>query len=125
MKKQLLLFFALILGLSSFAQVSKNENQLAMDLVKANAKSIGLTDTDINNVTVSSTYETVADHLRMVYLQQTYKGIPVFNQMHVLAFRNNKLVSVTGGRIDAIEKKVNNLSFKLNQSTKRKILDGQ
>ncbi|MBS1744054.1 MAG: M36 family metallopeptidase [Bacteroidetes bacterium] len=110
MKKQLLLFFALILGLSSFAQVSKNENQLAMDLVKANAKSIGLTDTDINNVTVSSTYETVADHLRMVYLQQTYKGIPVFNQMHVLAFRNNKLVSVTGGRIDAIEKKVNNLS---------------
>ena len=43
----------------------------------------------------------------MVYLQQSFKDIPVFNQMQVLAFKGDKLVSATGGRIPGLDKLVN------------------
>ncbi len=107
MKKQLLLLFALIYGFTTTAQVSKAQEKLALDLVKINSKTIGLSEKDMENLAVSSTYET-SDKIRMVYLQQTFKAIPVFNQMQVLAFRNDKLVSASGLRIQKIEQLVNN-----------------
>ena len=61
---------------------------------------------DQQNFLVTSTYKT-AEGLQMVYLQQTYLGIPVYNQLQVLAFRNEKLVSNAGGRIPDIHKSVN------------------
>ena len=39
---------------------------------------------------------------------RVYKSIPVYNQLHVLAFKNDKLVSVAGSRIAAIEQKISN-----------------
>lgn len=110
MKKQLLLLLAVLLGTLSFAQVNKNEEQLALDLVRAHSKTIGLSDNDLNNLVVSSTYQTIADGIRMVYLQQTYQRIPIFNQMQVLAFKNGKLVSASGLRIANAEQVVNNNS---------------
>ncbi len=106
MKKQLLLFFALIFGLTTIAQVNKSENDLALNLVKTNNKSIGLSGKDMDNLVVSGTYQT--DGIRMVYVQQTFMQIPVFNQMQVLAFKNGNLVSVSGSRIQKIEHLVNN-----------------
>ena len=61
----------------------------------------------MNQSEVSSTYFTPASQLRMVYLQQTYAGIPVFNQMQVLAFKNQLLQSYTGNRIGLIDQLVN------------------
>ncbi|MBC7535239.1 MAG: M36 family metallopeptidase [Ferruginibacter sp.] len=108
MKKHLLLFFALIYCITGIAQFNKEENQLALALVKANSKALSLSDKDMDNLLVSSTYQTTTDRIRMVYLQQTFKGIPVFNQMQVLAFKNSELVSASGGRITGIEQLVNN-----------------
>ena len=73
-------------------------------MVTANHDAIGLSADDLNNLKVSSTYQEAGNGIRMVYLQQTFKGIPVYNQMQILAFRDGKLLSKAGDRIGSIEK---------------------
>ncbi|MEO6670653.1 MAG: M36 family metallopeptidase [Ferruginibacter sp.] len=108
MKKQLLLFFALIYwGATCIAQVNKQQHEHALSLVRASSKAIGISEKDLDNLVVSSAYQT-SDGIMMVYLQQTFKGIPLFNQMQVLAFRNGKLVSQAGLPIPQIGQFVNN-----------------
>jgi uncharacterized repeat protein (TIGR01451 family) len=109
MRKILLLLTAFISFLSATAQLSESDIAAAKEVVNKNSAAIGLTAADLNNIIVSSTYVS-PEGIRMVYLYQSYKGIPVYNQMHVLAFKNGKLVSKAGGRIPAIESRVNNLA---------------
>lgn len=92
---------------ASHAQMTEKEESRARQLVASNAAAIGLTPADLNNYVVSSAYAS-ANGLFMAYLYQSHKGIPVYNQMHVLAFRGDKVVSVAGGRISGLEKMVNN-----------------
>lgn len=105
--KNLTIIDAIIGAFVSKAQITKGENDLALQLVRNNSAAIGLSKEDINNLFVSSTYQTSSGGIRMIYLQQSFREIPVFNQMQVLAFKNDKLVSVSGSRIQGIEKKVN------------------
>lgn len=106
MRKFLLLILSTILLSQSKAQLSEAEEQTAKQLVAKNSAAIGLSAADLNNIVVSSTYVT-KEGIRLVYLYQSYKDIPVYNQMHVLAFRDGKVVSVAGGRIPLLEQKVN------------------
>ncbi|MBK8496883.1 MAG: hypothetical protein IPL50_19225 [Chitinophagaceae bacterium] len=55
---------------------------------------------------VSSTFEDNVTGIRYVYLLQAYKGIPVFNQMTILSFRNGKLLSRSGIYDPNLEKMV-------------------
>lgn len=107
MKKFLLFSLTAFLVISAKAQVSEADALLARHLITKNAAAIGLSENDINNTVVSATYLS-SEGIRMVYLYQSYKNIPVYNQMHVLAFKNEKPVSITGGRIKAFNKLVNN-----------------
>jgi extracellular elastinolytic metalloproteinase len=109
MRKFLLSLFLTISIFSADAQLTEAEVAKAKDLVNKNSAAIGLSAGDLQNLIVSSTYVSV-EGIRMVYLYQSYKGIPVYNQMHVLAFRNGQLVSKAGGRIAGFETKVNNPS---------------
>ncbi len=43
----------------------------------------------------------------MVYLQQTFKGVLVFNQIQTIAFKNEKVVSQSGSFIKGIENYTN------------------
>jgi hypothetical protein len=107
--KKLLLFLVILAG--SFiarAQVSENDRNMAMQLVQKNSSGIGLLQNDLENSIITGTYITPGSTIRMVYLQQSYKNIPVYNKLHVLAFKDEKLVSVAGGRIAAIEQKISN-----------------
>ncbi len=100
-------FLLLILSVLSFsvvnAQLSEADAFVARQLVAKNSTAIGLSAQDQQNLLVSSTYKTM-DGLRMVYLQQTWLDIPVYNQLQVLAFQNDRLVSNAGGRIPDIQK---------------------
>ncbi|MGG9961781.1 M36 family metallopeptidase [Ferruginibacter sp. SUN106] len=91
----------------SNAQLNTADDNVALQLVSANKASLGLSDADLSNVKVSNTYQDNASGIRMVYLQQTYKGIPVYNQMLVLAFKNNKLISNAGTFNHSMEKFAN------------------
>ena len=107
MKKIIFSVLAILLSIVSFAQVSQSDRIEALSLVKSNLNQIGLSANDYNNLDVSSSYLIGDANIRMVYLIQTFKGIQVFNKMQVLAFKNGKLVSSTGGRINQIEQLVN------------------
>jgi len=107
MRKFLLAILAVLCFQFAQAQVTDADVQTVKQLVTKNRAAIGLSQDDLNNFVVSSTYVS-KEGIRHVYLYQSYKNIPVYNQMHVLAFKGDKLVSVSGGRIAQLEQKVNN-----------------
>ena len=107
--------FVLAIGIlfSTFivtAQESTVDKMIAFDLVKTNLSALNLSEKDLSEVQISSSYIVQGSDIRMVYLQQTYKKIPVYNQMQVLAFKKNKLVSEAGERILSIDQFVNNIT---------------
>ncbi len=108
MKKFLLLSVILVCSFVTKAQVSNNDRNIALQLVQKNSSVIGITQQDIDNSIITGTYIIPGSEIRMVYLQQSYKNIPVYNQLHVLAFKKEKLVSTAGSRIGTIEKKISN-----------------
>jgi hypothetical protein len=93
MKKIFLLLITLWSAYVSMGQSNDVDKNAALQLVSANRAAIGLSPDDLNNVLVSSSYKMAgATDVTLVYLYQSYKGIPVYNQMQVLAFRNGKVV---------------------------------
>ncbi|MBK7560385.1 MAG: M36 family metallopeptidase [Chitinophagaceae bacterium] len=108
MKKFLLFLSLLVCVIVAKAQVNENDKNIALQLVQKNSAGIGLLQNDLDNSIITGTYIVPGTEIRMVYLQQSLKSIPVYNQLHVLAFKNDQLVSVTGSRIAAIEQKINN-----------------
>ena len=107
MKKILLL---LIAGTSVFlgkSQTANFEKLAAMQLVQANKSLLNIPEKDLREAVVQSTYKNKLAGTTMVYLQQTYKGIAVYNQLITLAFKDSKLVSQAGGFIADIEKVAN------------------
>lgn len=107
MRKILLLVITLCSFYTGWSQVSEADKNAALQLVNANRAAIGLSADDLNNLAVSSSYVDQNSGIRYVYLIQTYLDIPVYNQIQVLTFRNNKLLSNAGGRVALIEQKIN------------------
>lgn len=98
-----LLLWALI-ATASYAQT--NDEQAAMELVTKNSTALGFSGADVSNSAVSASYIISGTNIRMVYLQQTYMGLPVYNRLNVLAFKDGRPVSVAGERVGSIEKMV-------------------
>lgn len=110
MKKQGLLLAFLFFSSILFAQVSDLDRTIANSLVNASSKEIGLTKEDLANYVVSSSYYTPSSGLRMVYLNQAVLGKTVHNQMLVLAYLNNKLVSKSGSFLTEPMQRINVLN---------------
>ncbi|HYJ63641.1 MAG TPA: M36 family metallopeptidase, partial [Parafilimonas sp.] len=89
----------------SFAQDLTNAT--ALQLIKTNASSIGLSKIDLDNMRISAAYIDKTSGAYMIYVQQTYKGADVFNAVQTYAFKNNKLVSATGRPVAKIDDMVN------------------
>ncbi len=105
MKKIYLLLTLLFCTILTNAQDDKNSQ--AMQLVSKNSSSIGLSQDQLNNLILSSTYYNEIAGTQMVYLFQSYRGLPVYNQMLVLAFKNEKVVSNAGVLITDMDKTTN------------------
>ena len=105
MKKIYLLITLLFCVTLTNAQHDKNS--LAVQLVSKHSETIGLSKDQLNNYKVSSTYYNEVAGTQMVYLLQTYKGLPVYNQMLVLGFRNDKITSNAGAFITGMDKITN------------------
>src|SRR5689334_17359978 len=71
-----------------------------------NSSALGLTASEARTLRVSSSYYDKNAQVIMAYLQQTYKGIDVYNAITVVAFRNGYVVSVQSGSVPAIDKKI-------------------
>jgi len=105
MKKIFLLFTLLFCVFLTKAQYDKNIE--AMQLVSKHSEAIGLSPDQLSNLKVSSAYFNEIAGTEMVYLLQTYKGLPVYNQMLVLAFKNDKVVSNAGALLADMSKLTN------------------
>lgn len=101
MKRLLLFAFLTLQFISSRAQID-TDKLAALQLVEQNREAAGLTGDQLNNLLVSSTYS--IDGMTMVYLQQTYKNVPVFNRMKVLAYKDGKQISNAGELIAEMDK---------------------
>lgn len=76
------------------------------ELINNNTFALNLSSADTNNIIVTSAYHDQLTNSDLVYLQQSYKGIPVYNSIQTVAFRDGKVYSVTGVRIQKIATKV-------------------
>jgi Fungalysin metallopeptidase (M36)/Ig-like domain CHU_C associated/Fungalysin/Thermolysin Propeptide Motif len=96
MKKIFLITLTLSVTLFAKAQVIDLEKVSALKLVQDNSIALNLSKEDIDNSIVTSTYKNKFAGTTMVYLQQTYKNIPVYNQIQSIAFKEGKVVSQAG-----------------------------
>lgn len=101
MKQLVSLLFICLFATTALAQ----SNTVAMEMVRQNSAALGLSPNDIDNSAISSSYMITGTNIRMVYLQQLYKGLPVFNQVQVIAFKDGAPVSNAGGRIADMDSK--------------------
>jgi uncharacterized repeat protein (TIGR01451 family) len=83
--------------------------ETALSLVGKNKEKLGLSEYDMSQVVVTDAYRSNVSGLDLIYLQQTHKGIPVFNQIQSLAFKNGTLISVAGTRHAELENKTRDL----------------
>ena len=97
--------FFLLIGHLVFSQ--DIDKQKAYEWIVANKEWIGLEEEDIVNSIVTNAYHSSSSGLDMVYLQQSYKGIPVYNQILSLSFKNGTALSNSGSFIAEMKKKVN------------------
>ena len=107
MRKILLIILNFFLAFSINAQVSEADKSATLQLVSANKAKIGLSTDDIANLKVSNSFVNENSRIRYSYLTQTYQGLPVFQQIQVLSFRDGKLLSNFGSRLAQMEDRVN------------------
>jgi len=106
MKKILLFTCLLVWAITSEAQLNDaNEKSAASQLLNANKDKLGLTPDQFKNLTILTSYIIQNSDLRMAYVQQTYMGIPVFNKVLSIVFRNGQVVSNEGNVLQSIELK--------------------
>ncbi|MEO7314178.1 MAG: M36 family metallopeptidase, partial [Ginsengibacter sp.] len=68
---------------------------------------MGVNSDDINNVIVTNAYKDKISGMNLIYLQQTYMDVPVYNSLQVIALKDDAVLSVAGGRIAKMEEKIN------------------
>src|SRR3954451_24093538 len=105
------LAISILLLINATAQTTKTTEADASEatvknLVIKNASAIGLAANEARTLRVSSSYYDKNAKAIMAYLQQTYKGIDVYNAITVVAFKNEQVISVEPGSIAAIEQKI-------------------
>ena len=101
-KKLLSICFIFLSFFNANAQVT--DELKAKKLLEKNKLEIGLSDQDLKNTIISNAYFDQVAKIELVYLQQSYLDLPVYNQIQVLAFKDETVVSNKGNRIYSIDK---------------------
>jgi extracellular elastinolytic metalloproteinase len=107
-----LLLFSLSASFSLFAQVQEEEQLLG--IVRKNGSLLHVSQEDARNVAMSSTFTDAQSGIRYLYLQQTYGGIPVYNQIKTVAMKNNQIVYSSGNFVENISLKVSGITPSVN-----------
>ncbi|MCZ2396499.1 MAG: M36 family metallopeptidase [Chitinophagales bacterium] len=92
------------LSFSSFGQEISKEQ--AIRLLNKNLSELNLTSQELQNAEVTSAYTDRISGVNLIYLQQYFQGIPVYNSVQVIAIKGDKVVNSTGSRIYGLEQDV-------------------
>ena len=94
--KAMLCFVVFLCLLPCIVSSQTISSQDAMAIVEKNKDALQLPGGSMLNVTVQRAYHDKTLNADLIYLQQTNNGIPVFQSIKTIAFKNGKLVSATG-----------------------------
>jgi len=83
-------------------QTPADSKQKGMDLLRKNIRLTGLSQAELDSYQVTDAYPDKASGSFLVYLQQGYLGVPVYNKIGVYVFRNDTLVEKKANFIPAI-----------------------
>lgn len=110
--RKILLLTVLLAGafISQAQNGDEKDKNIALQLVQANQEKLKLSSEQISNLLYQTSYVIQGSDIRMVYMQQGYKGIPVYNRVLVLAFRNGTIVSQAGELLDGMDSRTGNHS---------------
>ncbi|HYK47316.1 MAG TPA: M36 family metallopeptidase, partial [Parafilimonas sp.] len=81
-------------------------------LVSQHAAKLGIGFSDLQNYRVVSAYYDETTGLTMAYLQQTWKGVDVFNAIMSVAFKNENVGAFQSAWIADADSKTKNVAFK-------------
>ena len=101
MKNLMIVFLVLVQATLLAQDLPKTD---ALKLLAHNQKALGLTAEDLQNSIISNAFYNKSSGTELVYVQQSFKGIPIFNQVQSLAFKNGTLVSKAGQRLQNLQK---------------------
>jgi hypothetical protein len=118
MKKTLLLAFLLVSQICSFAQEIASKQAKA--IIAAKAEKLGLSKNQVSNFLVSSAF--TENEISYFYLQQTFKGIPVRNQLKVVALKKGDVINNAGDFVSDANVLSNSISSKPSLSAKAAII---
>jgi len=97
MRKIYLSIIAFFTFYVSTAQTSEADKNAALQLVISHRATLGISAEDLGNLVVSSSYiDKSAGSIRIVYLQKSYQGIPVYNKIQSMAFKDDRLIANSG-----------------------------
>ncbi len=102
-----LLLGSCLFAVNAIAQKSVDEGVLRQ-WISTNAVKLNLSANDIQNTRISNYYFDKNANAVIAYLQQTFKGVDVYNAITTVAFRDGKAISVASSRIPGFEKRVKN-----------------
>ncbi len=91
--------FLCLLAIAPKAQTIVDASHLKQ-LVTKNASALNFSKADLENYRIANAYYDETAEATMAYLQQTYKGIEVYNAITAVAFKNDKLISVQSSKIE-------------------------
>jgi len=84
---------------------------LAMNFVRTNLAALGLEAADLQGYAVTDVVYSKVTGATHVYLQQRYRGIPVYNaQLHINVNRDGRVISVNNSFLPGIARAVSSLS---------------
>jgi extracellular elastinolytic metalloproteinase len=84
---------------------------LAMNFVRSNLTALGLEAADLQGYAVTDVVYSKVTGATHVYLQQQYRGIPVYNaQLHINVNRDGRVISVNNSFMPGIARAVSSLS---------------
>ena len=107
MKKIFLSIFIFFIFSVAYAQQTSVDLATAYSLLEKNKTALALSDKDLSESIIASTYKNKLAGTTMVYLQQSCKGIAIYNQIKSIAFKDGKVVSHTGNFIINANQKIN------------------
>ena len=96
MKRYFILSLFIFLSFIAAAQ-----NEAAMKLLKENSLAAGLSTEELRKAIITDSYFNKYAGTTMIYIQQRHLGLPIYNQIKVLAFKNGTLVSKAGEFLNA------------------------
>jgi Zn-dependent metalloprotease len=107
-KKNLLFFLTIVFFTTADAQTKRGpvtDKGKAIELLRKNLAVSGLSQLTLNDYVVTDAYPDSKSGGFIVYLQQGYLGIPVYNKIGVYVFKDDTLVAKTPDFISKIELK--------------------